>query len=152
MSLRWVWALTAAMVVASAGYAALALGRSWVLVTSGDLLQIVFALSIVVVPVLGMAMIVREVWFGWRTRQMGQVLAAEGGLPEYRGELTPSGRPTKDDADANFERYAREAEELGEDWRAWFRLAVAYDDARDRKQARAAMRHAASLFESDSRR
>ncbi len=152
MNLRAVWALTAAMVVASAGYAVLALGRSWVLLTSGDLLQIVFAVAIVVVPVLGMAMILREVWFGWRTRQMGRILAAEGGLPEYRGELTPSGRPTKADADENFERYAREAAEAGDDWRAWFRLAVAYDDSRDRKRARAAMRHAASLFESDTRR
>lgn len=146
MNVRWVWALTAAMVVGSAGYAVLALARSWVLLTSGDIVQIALALSIVVVPVLGMALIVREVWFGWRTRQMGRILSAEGGLPEYHGSLTPSGRPTKEDADANFAHFAREAEEAGDDWRVWFRLAVAYDDARDRKRARAAMRHAASLF------
>jgi len=151
VSLRAVWALTAAMVIASGGYAALALGRSWVLLSSGDIVQIALALAIVVVPILGMAMILREVWFGWRTRQMGQILTMEGGLPEYRGELTASGRPTKQDADANFERFALEAEQFPDDWRVWFRLGVAYDDARDRKRARAAMRHAASLFESSSR-
>jgi len=152
MSLRAVWALTAAMVLASGAYAVLALARSWVLLTSGDVVQIALALSIVVVPVLGMALVLREVWFGWRSRQMGRILTAEGGLPEYHGELTPSGRPTKEDADRNFERYAQQAEEWPEDWRVWFRLAVAYDDARDRKRARAAMRHAASLFEGESRR
>ena len=151
MKLHWIWALTAAMVAACAAYAAIALSRSWVLVTSGDPVQILFALAIVVVPILGMALILREVWFGWRTRQMGQLLEAEGGLPAYRGDLTPSGRPTKDDADRNFERYAEEAELAPDDWRSWFRLAVAYDDARDRKRARAAMRHAASLFASPSR-
>ena len=84
--------------------------------------------------------------FGWRTRQMGQTLAAENTLPMYDGDLTPSGRPTKADADRNFERYAQEAEDNSEDWRAWFRLAVAYDDARDRKRARAAMRQASNLY------
>ena len=77
---------------------------------------------------------------------MGQTLIAENALPTYDGDLTPSGRPTKADADRNFERYSQEAEENGEDWRAWFRLAVAYDDARDRKRARAAMRQASNLY------
>jgi len=53
------------MVIASAAYAVLALGRSWVLLTSGDMVQIALALAIVVVPVLGMALVLREVWFGW---------------------------------------------------------------------------------------
>jgi predicted negative regulator of RcsB-dependent stress response len=113
---------------------------------SKDPLQIALAVAIIVIPVIGLALIVRELWFGWRTRQMGQVLAAENALPTYDGDLTPSGRPTKADADRNFERYAQEAEDNSEDWRAWFRLAVAYDDARDRKRARAAMRQASNLY------
>jgi hypothetical protein len=90
-------------------------------------------------------------WFGWRTRQMGQQLATEGGLPEYHGELTPSGRPTKADADAAFEVFAEEVRDAPNDWRAWFRLAIAYEDARDRKRARAAMRRASALFVAQSR-
>ena len=152
MKQLWVWLITAAMVVASAAYAVLAASRAWVLLVSGDPVQIVFALAIIVIPVLGFALILRELWFGWRTRQMGQQLAAEGGLPTYQGELTASGRPTKEDADSNFDHYAQEAEKSSEDWRAWFRLAIAYDDARDRKRARASMRRAAQLYVRSSRR
>lgn len=151
MNLKAVWTFTALMVIGSVAYAFLAITRAWVLFTSGDLVQIVLGLSIVVIPILGVALIGRELWFGWRTRQMGQRLAAEGGLPDYRGELTPSGRPTKADADAAFEGFAQEVQQSPNDWRAWFRLAIAYEDARDRKRARAAMRRASALFVAQSR-
>jgi hypothetical protein len=147
----WVWTITAAMVVGSVAYAVLAVTRAWVLISSGDLVQMLFAVAIVVVPVLGVGLIIRELWFGWRTRQMGQILSAEGGLPEYHGDVTASGRPVKADADAAFADYAREVESAPDDWRSWFRLAIAYDDARDRKRARSAMRHAAKLFVHHSR-
>ncbi len=151
MNKAWVWTITAAMVVGSVAYATLAVTRAWVLISSADLIQMLFALAIVVVPVLGVGLIIRELWFGWRTRQMGQILSAEGGLPAYRGGLTASGRPIKADADAAFGEYAQEVERAPQDWRSWFRLAIAYDDARDRKRARSAMRQAAKLFVNDSR-
>jgi hypothetical protein len=141
-----VWTVTALMVVASVSYAVLALTRAWVLLVSGDIVQVAFALAIVVVPLLGVGLIWRELWFGWRTQQMGRILAADGDLPEYQGELSASGRPTKADADAAFAGFAEQVEEHPDNWRAWFRLAIAYDDARDRKRARAAMRQAAALF------
>lgn len=148
MNLKVVWTFLALMVVGAVAYAFLAITRAWVLFTSGDLVQIVFAASIVVIPIVGVALIARELWFGWSTRAMGRQLASEGGLPQYHGELTPSGRPTKEDADAAFEQYAQDVQVSPHDWRAWFRLAIAYDDARDRKRARAAMRQAAKLFAS----
>jgi tetratricopeptide (TPR) repeat protein len=146
VNIKVVGTFIALMVVGSVAYAFLAITRAWVLFTSGDVVQIAFALSIVVIPILGVALIGRELWFGWRTRQMGQQLAAEGGLPEYAGGLSPSGRPSKEDADAAFEEFAREVQLSPQDWRAWFRMAIAYEDARDRKRARAAMRQAAKLF------
>lgn len=151
MNVKAVWTFIALMVVGSAAYAFLAIARASVLFTSGDLVQIVFALSIVVIPIMGVALIARELWFGWSTRMMGRRLAAEGGLPEYHGELTPSGRPTKEDADAAFEHFAQEAQASPDDWRVWFRLGIAYEDARDRKRARAAMRQAAKLFNASAR-
>jgi Flp pilus assembly protein TadD len=39
----------------------------------------------------------------------------------------------------------RETEQRPEDWRTWFRLALAYDAAGDRTRARAAARHALTL-------
>ena len=151
MNVKAVGIFIALMVVGSAAYAFLAITRAWVLFTSSDPIQIVLGASIVVIPIMGVALIARELLFGWSTRAMGRVLAAEGGLPEYRGELTPSGRPTKEDADAAFEDFAQRVQESPEDWRAWFRLAIAYEDARDRKRARAAMRQASKLFRSSGR-
>lgn len=151
MNVKVVGTFIALMVVGSVAYAFLAITRAWVLFTSGDVVQIAFGLSIVVIPLLGVALIGRELWFGWSTRAMGRQLASEGGLPQYHGELTPSGRPTKEDADAAFERYAQDVQLTPHDWRAWFRLAIAYEDARDRKRARAAMRQAAKLFASSRR-
>jgi tetratricopeptide (TPR) repeat protein len=138
----------ALMVFGSVAYAFLAITRAWVLLSSGDPVQIVLALSIVVIPIMGVALIARELLFGWSTRAMGRQLATEGGLPHYHGRLTPSGRPTKEDADAAFAEYAQAAQDEPDQWRAWFRLAIAYEDARDRKRARAAMRRAAALFNS----
>lgn len=152
MNRVWIVAITSAMVVASAAYAVLAFTRAGVLFASGDVVNLAFALAIIVIPVVGCALIARELWFGWRTRQMGRILAAEGGLPSYVGELTASGRPTKEDADRNFVGFAKAAEDNPDSWRAWFRLAIAYDDARDRKRARSAMRQASSLFTRESGR
>jgi Flp pilus assembly protein TadD len=36
-------------------------------------------------------------------------------------------------------------EDAPDDWRTWFRLGIAYDDAGDRRRAREAMRRAISL-------
>jgi Flp pilus assembly protein TadD len=49
-------------------------------------------------------------------------------------------------ADIEWQRRKAIVEQSPDDWRAWFLLAVAYDNARDRKQARAAARHAIELF------
>ena len=48
-------------------------------------------------------------------------------------------------ADAQFAQMREEAEAQPDDWRAWFRLALAYDAAGDRTRARAAARHAVAL-------
>jgi tetratricopeptide (TPR) repeat protein len=151
MNPKAIGAFIALMVVGSVAYAFLAITRAWVLLSSGDAVQIVLALSIVVIPIMGVALIARELLFGWSTRAMGRQLAAEGGLPQYHGRLSPSGRPTKEDADAAFAQYSKAVQADPDQWRVWFRLAMAYEDARDRKRARAAMRRAAALFTSSGR-
>ena len=42
-----------------------------------------------------------------------------------------------------------QTEAAPEDWRTWFRLALAYDAAGDRTRARAAARHAVALHDGD---
>lgn len=46
---------------------------------------------------------------------------------------------------ADFDAVAAQAEASPEDWRAWYRLAVAYDAGRDPRRGRAAMRKAIAL-------
>lgn len=60
---------------------------------------------------------------------------------------TESGRIDRDSADAVFARRRAETEDAPGDWRCWFRLAVAYHDARDTPRARKAMQRAIALHD-----
>ncbi|MFD8015646.1 MULTISPECIES: hypothetical protein [unclassified Streptomyces] len=93
-------------------------------------------------------------WFLWkntsfarRANRLAAELEAEGGLPVDDLRRTQGGRIDRDSADEVFARRKAEAEESPEDWRCWFRLAVAYHDARDTPRARKAMQRAIALHE-----
>lgn len=137
------WILAAAVAV----YMVLAGLRAWALASTGDPALILFGLAIVVIPVIGAWLLWRELMFGRRTQELGRALAAEGGLPQDDLPRMPSGRVERDAADARFLRYQREVEESPDDWRAWYRLAIGYDDARDRRRARGAMREAIRRYD-----
>ena len=62
---------------------------------------------------------------------------------------SPSGRVDRTAADELFDRRRVEVEAAPEDWRRWYRLAVAYDLAGDRRRARAAMRTAIARADDD---
>jgi cytochrome c-type biogenesis protein CcmH/NrfG len=94
------------------------------------------------------------VWFLWQTYRFGRrsgalarELEAEGGLPADELKRGAGGRIDQDSADAVFSRRRAEAESAPEDWRAWFRLAVAYADAKDTPRARKAMQRAIKLHD-----
>ncbi|WP_406062753.1 hypothetical protein OG462_31395 [Streptomyces sp. NBC_01077] len=93
-------------------------------------------------------------WFLWKNtrfaRQAGRLateLEAEGGLPVDELKRTEGGRIDRDSADEVFARRKAETEDTPDDWRCWFRLAVAYHDARDTPRARKAMQRAIALHE-----
>ncbi|MFF8838890.1 hypothetical protein [Streptomyces sp. NPDC015130] len=93
-------------------------------------------------------------WFLWkntrfarRANRLAAELEAEGGLPVDELKRTQGGRIDRDSADEVFARRKAEAEDSPEDWRCWFRLAVAYHDARDTPRARKAMLRAIALHE-----
>lgn len=137
------WILSAAVVV----YMVFAGMRAWELVRTGEPALVVFGVSVVIIPAIGAWVLWRELDFGLRTQRLGRELGAEGGLPVDDLPRAPSGRPEKDAADARFAEYERQVRDSPDDWRCWFRLAVGYDDARDRKRARAAMRRAIDLHD-----
>ena len=133
------------LAAAVAVYLLFTAARSWVLIASGDPVPVLLGISVIVIPLIGAWVLYRELAFGIRTQQLGRELGAEGGLPRDDLPRTPSGRVERDAAAARFAEYEAEVQRTPGDWRAWYRLAIGYDDARDRKRARAAMREAIRL-------
>jgi hypothetical protein len=139
--------MAAALVV----YFVLVGSRGVMLLQQGTPVTVAFGVAVLILPVIG-------VWFHWqntrfvtRANRLAAELDAEGGLPVDDLARTPSGRVDRDAADAVFARRRAETEDSPDDWRCWFRLAVAYHDARDTPRARKAMQRAIALHESGNR-
>lgn len=132
-------------------YVVLAGQRALILVTSGEPVAIAMGVALIVLPLLALWAIGRELWFGVRAQQLGERLDAEGGLPDEDLPVRPSGRIEREDGDALFPRYRADVEAHPDDWRARYRLALAYDAAGDRRRARAAVRTAVRLESAERR-
>ncbi len=115
------------------------------LLGSGSVVGVLLGLAVLVVPLLGALLVAREVQFGRQCAVLAAQLEAEGGLPADELPRRPSGRVDRGAADTFFDRVRAEAEAAPDDWRSWFRLAVAYDAAGDRTRGRAAARRALEL-------
>ncbi|MYV61169.1 hypothetical protein GTW37_18540 [Streptomyces sp. SID4931] len=122
--------------------------RGVMLIRHGTPVTVTFGVAVLILPVIG-------VWFLWKNTQfvrranaLAAELDAEGGLPVDDLPRTPSGRIERDAADAVFTKRREETEDAPDDWRTWFRLAVAYQDARDTPRARKAMQRAIALHKS----
>ncbi|MEU4096086.1 tetratricopeptide repeat protein [Streptomyces sp. NPDC026673] len=126
-------------------YFVLAGARGVWLIQDGRPVTVVFGVAVLVLPLVGVWFLVRTTQFAQRADRLARELEAEGGLPEDELVRTPSGRIDRASADAVFARRKAEAEAAPEDWRVWFRLAVAYHDARDTPRARKAMQRAIAL-------
>ncbi|MFI5956987.1 hypothetical protein [Cryptosporangium sp. NPDC051539] len=138
--------LTVAVLVAVlAVYLLLAIDRAIVLVRTGDLVLVGLGAAMFALPVLGGWLVWLEIRFGRDAQRLADELAAEGGLPVDDLPRRPSGRPVREAADERFQERRTEVEADPEDWRRWFRLSLAYDDAGDRRRARSALRKAIAL-------
>jgi ABC-type nickel/cobalt efflux system permease component RcnA len=137
------WILAGAVLV----YIVFAGVRAWALIATGQPALILFGVSVVIIPAIGVWVLWRELQFGRRTQQLGQLMSAERSLPEDDLPRSASGRIDTDAADIRFAEYEQAVRSSPEDWRRWYRLAIGYDDARDRKRARGAMRQAIALFD-----
>jgi len=135
----------AVMAALLALYIVLVAQRAWLLLTSGEPVLIAMGVGLVVLPIIAAWALGRELWFGVRAQRLARRLEAEGGLPEEQVSVRPSGRVIRADADALFPAYKANAEAHPGDWRAWYRLGLAYDAAGDRRRARAAVRQAIRL-------
>ncbi|MEV0850490.1 hypothetical protein AB0J21_32345 [Streptomyces sp. NPDC049954] len=121
--------------------------RGYWLIREGTLISVTFGVAVLILPLIGVWFLWQNTRFALRANALAVELEAEGGLPVDELERTPSGRIDRASADAVFARRKSEAEDRPDDWRCWFRLAVAYRDARDTPRARKAMQHAMALHD-----
>jgi cytochrome c-type biogenesis protein CcmH/NrfG len=144
-------ATIAVLVVVLAFYAALIGWKGVQLLGSGSTAGVLLGLALLVLPVVGAYVVWREIDFGRRTAVLARDLETQGALPLDDLPRRRSGRVDRQAATPFFTRMRDEAQARPDDWRAWFRLAAAYDAAGDRSRARAAMRHALALHASGPR-
>ena len=126
-------------------YLALVGERSIALVASSEPVAVAIGSLMLFLPVVAAWGIFVELRFGLRIEKLGETLKQENAWPRFEFELRPSGRPTKDSAEAIFGNYRAMVENDESNWRTWFALGLAYDAAGDRARARKAMRKAIAL-------
>lgn len=138
--------LAGLVAAALVGYFLLMTRQSLAFIAAGGIAA-VLGVAVLVLPLLGAYVLVREWQFGRRMQALAADLDRRGELPVDDLPKRPSGRPERAAADERFAQRAQEVELAPDDPGAWFRLAVAYDDAGDRKRARTAMRRAVALHQ-----
>ncbi|MEU5629458.1 hypothetical protein ACIPH4_33360 [Streptomyces tendae] len=144
MRAKITYLVTAAVLVF---YFALVGSRGVLLIKTGTLLTVTFGVAVLILPVIGLWFLWKNTQFVRRANALAAELDAEGGLPVDELKRTPSGRVDRESADAVFALRKAETEDAPADWRSWFRLAVAYHDARDTPRARKAMQRAIALHD-----
>ena len=126
-------------------YLVLVADRSFALIGSGEPIGIAIGSLMIFLPAVAFCGIFMELRFGLRIEKLGEALKKENAWPQFPFELRPSGRPTKESAQAVFDEYGQKVSSDESNWKAWFALGLAYDAAGDRPRARKAMRQAISL-------
>ncbi|MFI5942795.1 hypothetical protein ACIBCB_21415 [Streptomyces uncialis] len=144
MGAKLTYALAAAVLVV---YFVLVGSRGVFLIREGTLVTVTFGVAVLILPLIGAWFLWKNTEFVRKANRLAEELEREGGLPLDELRRTPSGRIDRDSADEVFRQRKEEAELTPGDWRCWFRLAVAYHDARDTPRARKAMQHAIALRE-----
>ncbi len=89
--------------------------------------------GVLLLPLVGVAIVVAELRFGRATERLGRLVADDA-----------AGAPGLD-PDAAFAIRKAQVEAMPQDWTAWYRLAIAYGDARDTARGRRAMRKAIAM-------
>ncbi|MFB7274877.1 hypothetical protein [Streptomyces sp. NPDC056244] len=144
MRAKITYCATAAVLVV---YFVLAGSRGVLLIKQGTALTAALGVAVLVLPVIGVWFLWKNTQFVSRANRLAAELDAEGGLPVDELVRTPGGRIDRASADAVFAERRAQTEDSPDDWRCWFRLAVAYHDARDTPRARKAMQRAIALHD-----
>ena len=121
--------------------------RAWLLIRDGRVPFVLLGIGVLILPLIGLWIVWQEMRFGSATERLGRQLDAAGELPPDERVRTAGGRLDREAGDAVFARRRAEVEEQPDDWRRWYRLAIAYGDAGDTSRGRQAMRRAIALHD-----
>ena len=119
--------------------------KGWVLLQQPNVIAKLMGGLILMFPAVAIWAIIRELIFGLKIEKLAGKVEESGQWPQFNFKLRPSGRPTRESANTEFERIRGLVEANENDWLAWFTLGLAYDAAGDRRRARLAMRKALAL-------
>jgi hypothetical protein len=140
----------AALVVAATALLGLYMAwRAVDLLATGTVAGVLIGIGVLLLVAVGGVLVQGEVRLAAASQRLGQRLFDEG-FVEDEMPLMPSGRVQREAADALFDKRKAEAEASPEDWRSWWKLATAYDAARDPSRGRRAMRKAIALERHDT--
>ena len=131
--------VVALLVVALAVYFVLIGYRGVTLLGEHRPVLIGLGIAVLLLPLVGIWVVVAELRFGLATERLAHRMEPDDEPPLPR---TPAGRVDRAAADERFALRRAQVEAAPDDWQGWYRLAEAYDDAGDRRRARAAMRTA----------
>ena len=124
---------TAALLTLLVAYYVFVVGsRAVTLLRDGRLPFRGLGVGLVLLAVVGVLLVVAELRFGAATQRLARITGDDVGDP---AGVDP----------ADFDAAAAAVEAGPDDWRAWYRLALAYDAGRDPRRGRAAMRRAIAL-------
>jgi len=138
------WGLVSVVVMAAltALYLAFTIQYAIIMISAPEPIAKALGIALIILPVIAVWYLATELVFVARGQLLLRRLAAEGGLPVDDLPRLPSGKVDQDAAKAEFPGYKDAVEADPESWRAWLRLALAYDAAGDRGRARWATREA----------
>ncbi len=137
-------AVVGVLVVVLAAYFAIIGYRAVYLLDQGRLTLKVLGGAVLAFPLVGIWVVVAELRFGRATSDLARRLDPST-EPSPAVPRRPSGRVDRAAADLAFAAQKLRVEAAPADWQEWYRLAEAYDEAGDRRRARAAMRTAIEL-------
>ena len=112
---------------------------------TGTVFGVLLGIGVLLLVVVGGLLVAGEVRLGAGSARLAARLEAEGDQPDPELERTASGRLTEAAAEKLFALRKAQVEAAPQDWRAWWRLASAYGEARDTSAGRRAMRKAIEL-------
>lgn len=119
--------------------------KAFALLATGIPIGIAMGALLILFPIAATGLTIREFIFGTEVERLAAEIETAGQWPVFELEIRPSGRPTRETAQAEFERQKQLVESNPNDKLRWFALSLAYDAAGDRKRAREAMRRAIKI-------